>query len=80
VGPQTYIRTSWGEIGTKSSLRRVLVLYSRMVVMGLSSRTGAAGLPHIYLNENDMDDGPREISQAVIEQQVMHIVFVMPTG
>jgi hypothetical protein len=51
-----------------------------MVVMGLSSRTGAASLPHIYLNENDMDDGPREISQAVIEQQVTHLVFVMPTG
>jgi hypothetical protein len=48
--------------------------------MGLSSRKGTAGLPHIYQEENDMDDGPREFSQQVIEQQIMHIIIVMADG
>ncbi|KIN61301.1 hypothetical protein Z945_2292 [Sulfitobacter noctilucae] len=45
--------------------------------MASSLRKAGAGLPHIYQDENDMKDDPRDNSQPEMGQIFVHIIWVM---
>jgi hypothetical protein len=70
VGPQTYIRTFDGSIGTKSSFFRVFELVRRIVTMSVPQGTRQSRAGWLF-NPLGNDEAPAPVGQRVMQQMRM---------